>query len=88
MKRLSVMLSCLLPLALSACGIPDIVAHGVKEFDKSQRKGGEVQPAAAPAHVQRPAPAVVQEEPPPPVYSGPAPSVRESISVEALPPPK
>jgi hypothetical protein len=88
MKLSRLMLACVLPLSLAGCGIPDLVAHGVKEFDKTQRKG-EVQPAAAPAARQpRPEPAVVQEAPPP-IYSGPsAPVARDSITVETLPPPK
>lgn len=87
MKRLSLMLSCLLPLA--GCGIPDLVAHGVKEFDRSQR-GAEVQPAAAPARGARVEPAVVSDDAPPPVYSGPsaAPPAREPIAVETLAPPR
>ncbi len=87
-KRLSLVLCCLLPLA--GCGIPDLVAHGVKEFDRSQR-GAEAQPA--PARGPRVEPAVVSaamvsNEAPPPLYSGPsaAPAAREPITVEALPP--
>lgn len=34
------------PLALAACGVPDLVAHGVKSYEKSQERG-PVQPAIA-----------------------------------------
>lgn len=70
------LVACLLPLAVSACGIPDLVAHGVKEIDKTNARS---QPAAAPARQPTAQPAVVREEPPP----SPAPA-RESIQVETL----
>ena len=75
MKPTRLLVACLLPLAVTACGIPDLVAHGVKEFDKTSAKPQSPAPAAQPAAQ----PAVVHDDPPP----TPAP-VRESISVEPL----
>lgn len=34
------------PLALAGCGVPDIVAHGVKTYEKSQERS-QSQPAIA-----------------------------------------
>lgn len=79
-----VILAFALMVPLSACAVADLVAHGVKEFDKSQNPN--VQPASAPAHKAESQPAVVRdEEPPAPMYSGPAaaPS-RGSVTVEEL----
>ncbi|MDA8232221.1 MAG: hypothetical protein M0006_12860 [Magnetospirillum sp.] len=52
-----------LPLALSACGIPDLVAHGVKSYENRDNA-----PAAQPAADQsvQPPPASGQVEPPAP----------------------
>lgn len=78
------LLACCLPLALTACGVPDLIAHGIKEYEKT--RAPTVQPAVAPAEPAQPQPAVVREEPPPPVYTGAtSPAARESIMVENLP---
>ncbi|MGE5505336.1 MAG: hypothetical protein ACM31L_13000 [Actinomycetota bacterium] len=75
----------LLPLALSACGVPDLVAYTVKEVEKSREQGRTMAqqpaPAAQPVFVAR-QPA---EEPPPPVAaSGGVVPPRESVTVETL----
>jgi hypothetical protein len=78
-------LACCLPLALTACGVPDLIAHGIKEYEKTRAPA--VQPAAAPAEPAQAQPAVVREEPPSPVYTGAtSPVSREAIQVESLPP--
>jgi hypothetical protein len=69
-------------LALGGCGVPDLVAHTIKEVEKSQRDGG----AKAPATESERSTAVesrAEEEPPPPVRA-PQPS-RSSVTVEELP---
>ena len=81
MKRL--LLACVLPVALSACGVPDIIAHGGKEIDRGNQPQ-QVAPASAPAGQHRPAPAVMREEPPPVAAPSPV-APRESITVETLP---
>lgn len=84
MKATRLFFACLLPLAVAACGVPDIVAHGVKEFDRGQT---QAKPASAPAERNAPAPAVMREEPPPAM--APSPVVpRDSVTVETLPPPQ
>lgn len=66
-------------LLLAGCGIPDLVAHGVKEIEKSNRSSGaSPAPASAPSAQAR-----AEEEPPPP--SAPAAARRSSVTVEELP---
>ena len=78
-------LAALLPLSLAACGVPDLVAHGVKSYERTQdaNKTASNQPPAAyqPAPAaQQPAPAAQGE---PDFVPAPAPQ-RESISSEPL----
>lgn len=64
---------------LAGCAIPELVAHGVKEIEKSNRSSGASSaPASAP-----PAQTRAEEEPPPP--SAPAAARRSSVTVEELP---
>ena len=82
--KIKIALIALMPLALSACGIPDIVAHGVKSYEKSQdAKDAQTQPATA----QTQQPQTQQPPPPasyaPPPVAAPAPP-RESVTVEKL----
>lgn len=65
---------------LAACALPDLVAHAVKEVEKSQRDGGvrSSQSSNQPMSTDR-----VEEEPPPPI-SAPQPH-RSSVTVEELP---
>lgn len=66
-------------LLLAGCAIPELVAHGVKEIEKSNRSSGASQaPASAPSAQAR-----AEEEPPPP--SAPAAARRSSVTVEELP---
>lgn len=83
MKATRLLFAFLLPLAVGACGVPDIIAHGVKEYDRSQ----QAKPVAAPAHRAAPAPAVMHQEPPPAVAPSPV-LPRDSVTVETLPPPR
>ena len=73
-------LAVLAPLALSACGIPDIIAHGVKAYEKSQDQKDQSTEAqtvpSAPIQVQP----QVQPEPPP--VAPPPP--RQSVIKEKL----
>lgn len=85
--RLSILLlAAVMPMVLSSCAVVDIVAHSVKEIDKSQTRGA-AQPAATRTEVQ-PAAVVRDEEPPAPIYSGPSGPSRGSVQVEELPPVK
>ena len=70
----------LLPLALSACGIPDMVATGVKAIEHEDERQKQLNKASAPPAPQ-PQPQPVYNDPPPPVY---APAPRDSITVEKL----
>ena len=70
----------LLALALSACGIPDMVATGVKAIEHEEDRQSRQNKASAPQPLP-PQPQPVYNEPPPPVY---APAPRESITVEKL----
>lgn len=77
-----------LPLALAACGVPDLVAHGVKSYERTQdanrAAGAQPVPAAyqpAPAAYQ-PAPAA--QQPAEPEYVPAAAPARESITAEPL----
>lgn len=67
---------------LTGCALPDLVAHAVKEVEKSQRDGG-----GKPSTAERPPVAASQdsreEEAPPPV-AAPQPR-RSSVTVEELP---
>lgn len=74
-----VLVAAVVPLVLSGCGIPDLVAHTVKHVEKS-REARQAQPARAEVLPQPQARPV--EEPPPVAVTVP---VRESISVESLP---
>lgn len=85
MSPLRFALAALLPLSLAACGVPDLVAHGVKSYERTQdaNKTAANQPPAAyqPAPAaQQPAPAAKAE---PDFVPTPAPQ-RESISSEPL----
>ncbi|MBI5165170.1 MAG: hypothetical protein HY985_14870 [Magnetospirillum sp.] len=76
----------MLLLPLSGCGVPDLVAHGVKEYQKS--RDARQADAAAPAGLVQPVvarsePAVDRDpEPPPPAVIVQPP---EKVTVEALP---
>ena len=76
----------MMPLALGACGIPDLVAHGVKTFEKSQEQPDDKTKVKAwpdqPQQTQSvaPTPPVSRDEPP---VSLPGPN-RESVTVEPL----
>jgi len=84
--RLTLLAVLALPVALAACSLPDLVAHGVKSYENRDSQpppqtGGA--PAAAPS-TARNQPAV---EPPAPLpASGTTGGVppRESVSVEPL----
>lgn len=83
MTPIRLVLAAALLSALSACGVPDLVAHGVKSYERTQdanRTAANNPPAA-----QQPPPAASQ--PPPAAESDfvPAPAPRrESISSEPL----
>ncbi len=76
----------IVPLALSACGVPDLVAHGVKAYEKSQDQKdaasqAQSQPSAQPAQTAPPARAEALPDDPPPITPPPA---RDSIKNEKL----
>jgi hypothetical protein len=47
MKPSHLAFAVLVPLALAACGVPDLVAHGVKTYEKSQQPRSQAEPAVA-----------------------------------------
>jgi predicted small lipoprotein YifL len=63
--------------ALAGCGVPDGIAQAFKFAQQRMDKDDKVQPAAA-------TPAPRDESPPP----APAAAPRDTVSVEALPPPR
>jgi hypothetical protein len=84
MIRRSLFAALALAPLLSGCGIPDLVAHGVKAAENShdRARAKEAAPPAS-AAVQPVSARPVAEEPPPPVV---APMPRHSsVTVEALP---
>ncbi|MGE5545362.1 MAG: hypothetical protein ACM33T_00575 [Solirubrobacterales bacterium] len=87
MKIPAFLLACLLPLAVTACGVPDLVAHGIKEVEKSRDRArqDDIQPVATQPREVEPRPAVVREEPPPAdtIPAGTVPR-REAVTVEPL----
>lgn len=87
MSPLRLALAAMLPLSLAACGVPDLVAHGVKSYERTQdankSAAGQQQPAAyqpAPP-AQQPAPAAGQMEAD--FVPTPMPQ-RESVTAEPL----
>ncbi|MBC7952975.1 MAG: hypothetical protein H7Z12_14305 [Rhodospirillaceae bacterium] len=83
MKLTRLALVVLAPLVLAGCGVPDLVAHGVKSYEKSQERG---QPQPAIAQPVQPAPTYqpARYEPEPqsePVTGVPA---RETVVAEPL----
>lgn len=73
-----------LPLALAACGVPDLVAHGVKSYERTQDANRTAANAPPPA-AQQPAPAAYQRAPEPePEYVPAAAPRRESVTAEPL----
>jgi hemolysin activation/secretion protein len=84
----SLYLAVLLPLALGACGIPDIIAYGVKSAEKAHDEQEKQKAAQQQQQVQPAQPVVVNApqtpapEPPPPAAT--AAPVRESVSTEKL----
>lgn len=74
-----------LPLALAACGVPDLVAHGVKSYERTQdanRTAANQPPAQQPAPAAY-QPAPVQQQAEPDFVPAAAPA-RESITAEPL----
>ena len=84
--RLSLFVVALLPLALAGCGIPDLVASGVKTYENQPAaKADQGQTAAPPATARpmAPAPASTPAPVPAPSYGGGVPP-REPVVVEPL----
>lgn len=83
-SRLAVAL--LLPLSVAACGVPDIIAHGVKSYERSQDASAQQpqQPAPQPAYTAaQPAPQPVRTGAEPDFVPAAAPP-RERITAEPL----
>ena len=80
--KLSACFIVIAPLLVSACGVPDIIAHGVKAYEKAQDeqdKADQAQPAPAAAQSQTP-PDLQTDAPPPPVIV----PRRDSVTKEPL----
>lgn len=74
------------PMALSACGVPDIVAHGVKAYERSQERPAQTDVAqpAQPVPAYQPAYQPANAEPEPPQAVPAAVPAREAVGVEPL----
>lgn len=86
--KTSLIFAVLLPLALGACGIPDMVAYGVKSAEKAHdeklaKERGQAQPTATPAATTQPT-TTSAPEPPPPTPAVQAAPIREPVSSEPL----
>jgi len=69
-------------MALSACGVPDIIAHGVKSYEKSQeQKDQAVQSQGTQPAASQPQPQQTQPDQPPPVAPPPP---RAAVTKQAL----
>lgn len=84
MTSIRLVLVAALPLALAACGVPDLVAHGVKSYERTQDANRAAANSPPPAAAQ-PAPAAYQRaaEPEPEFVPAAAPR-RESVTAEPL----
>lgn len=76
----------LTPLVLAGCGVPDLVAHGVKSYEKSQERSKSqpavAQPAQPPGPVYQPTRYQPEPQPQPEAVTGvPA---RETVVAEPL----
>lgn len=72
----------LMPLALAACGVPDLVAHGVKSYERSQDSNRTAE--ATPPPAQQPAPAYKPAPPPEPEFVPASAPERERVTAEPL----
>ncbi len=77
-----------LPLLLTACAIPGIVAHSVKSYEHRNDGTPAAEPTAAESQPQ-PQPDMVRDTPPPPPPEPPPGTTtvppRDAVSVEPLP---
>lgn len=84
MSPIRLALVAVLPMVVAACGVPDLVAHGVKSYERTQDANRSAANTPPPAQ-QQPMPAAYQ--PPPAAESdyvpAPAPQ-REAITSEPL----
>lgn len=71
-----------LPMALTACGVPDLIAHGVKSYESSQSKSQQQDYAQQVQPQPKVQPARYDPEPPPIAAESVPP--RESVAVESL----
>ena len=77
------LMACGLMASLTACAIPDLVAHTVKEVEKSRRGDNSAQASNASSRSSSSS-ASEADEPPPP-RTAPAPR-KSSVTAEELPP--
>ena len=80
----ALLVACGVMASLGACALPDLVAHTVKEVEKSQRGGSSSPSAASSSRPASSSSSSEMDEPPPPQ---PAPAPRKSsVTAEELPP--
>ena len=86
MSPIRFVLAAALLLALSACGVPDLVAHGVKSYERSQDANRQASAENQPPAAYQPAPVAAQQPAPAPVadFVPAAAPVRETITAEPL----
>jgi hypothetical protein len=88
MKAVRFAVAAIVTLALAGCGVPDLVAHGVKAYERSQDSANQpaaAQAAPAPAYQSAPAyqPAPAYRQPEPEMQPAAMPA-RERITAEPL----
>lgn len=82
MQAARLALAAMLPLAVAGCGVPDIVAHGVKAYERSQEPR-QAQTTQPPAAYQPPPAATVPARDPDPIVPAAVPP-RETVTSEPL----
>ena len=79
------LMACGLMASLTACAIPDLVAHTVKEVEKSRRGDSSAQASNASTRPASSSASVSEAEEPPPPRTAPAPR-KSTVTAEELPP--
>ncbi len=84
MKPSHLMLLALASLPLAGCGVPDLVAHGVKSYERSQQPRSQAEPAVAQPAQPQPAYEPARYQPEREIEPVQAVPERESVTAEPL----